>query len=182
VVPQNNIKNINISIDIFNLLAIILNMQRQIVECPVCDVTLQVSELSCPSCRTKIQGQFPTPSLARLSVTHQEFICTFIQCRGVIRDVEEVLGISYPTVRTRLDAAVEALQALQSLQTSPSVPSPAGAGEPIMLSKIAPGPTKEELNKEELSEVRQRELLRLVESGDLDPALAAEALRNRNLL
>jgi hypothetical protein len=159
-------------------------MQRQIVECPVCDVTLQVSELSCPSCRTKIQGQFPTPPLARLSATHQEFICTFIQCRGVIRDVEEVLGISYPTVRTRLDAAVEALQVLQSLPASPSVPTTdaTGAGGSIVLSKIAPSPTKEELNKEELSEARQRELLRLVESGDLDPALAAEALRNRNLL
>jgi hypothetical protein len=149
------------------------NMQRQIVECPVCDTTLQVSELSCPSCRTKMQGAFPTPPLARLSASHQEFICTFIQCRGVIRDVEEVLGISYPTVRARLDAAVEALQALQVTGV---------ATETVTLSKITPSPTKEERSREELSEARQRELLRLVESGDLDPTLAAEALRNRNLL
>jgi hypothetical protein len=147
----------------------------------VCDVTLQVSELSCPSCRTKIQGRFPTPPLAQLSATHQEFICTFIQCRGVIRDVEEVLGISYPTVRARLDAAVEALQVLQSLPIPQPMPAPeattGATTETITLSKIAPSP-----NKEELSEARQRELLRLVASGDLDPALAAEALRNRNLL
>jgi hypothetical protein len=149
------------------------NMQRQIVECPVCDTTLQVSELSCPSCRTKMQGAFPTPPLARLSASHQEFICTFIQCRGVIRDVEEVLGISYPTVRARLDAAVEALQALQVAGVTT---------ETVTLSKITPSPTKEERSREELSEARQRELLRLVESGDLDPTLAAEALRNRNLL
>jgi hypothetical protein len=168
---KNNL-NILILILIFLIFApIILTMQRQIrqiVECPVCDTTLQVSELSCPGCQTQLKGHFPTPPLAQLSATHQEFICTFIQCRGVIRDVEEVLGISYPTVRARLDAVVEALQSL----SLPVVASP------VQVPRLKEMP----LPKEEMSEARQRELLRLVESGDLDPALAAEALRNRNLL
>lgn len=71
-----------------------------------------VTELSCERCGTRLAGQFPQPPLARLANEHQAFIETFLRCRGVIRDVERTLGISYPTVRARLDAAVEALEAV----------------------------------------------------------------------
>ena len=40
---------------------------------------------------------------------HQDFIEVFIRCRGNIKDVERVLGVSYPTVRGRLDRAIHAL-------------------------------------------------------------------------
>jgi hypothetical protein len=152
---------------------------RQVVECPVCDTTLQVSELACPTCQTRLKGNFPTPPLAQLPAVHQEFILTFMRCRGIIRDVEEALGISYPTVRARLDAVVEALEALETLD------------KPEILKAEEKSPTKnskkeeaqkEEISKEEVAEARQRELLTLVENGDLDPSLAAEILRSRSLL
>ena len=85
-------------------------MNRSPQQCPVCESALRVSELSCPTCRTRLCGDFPPPPLARLSQEHQSFIETFVRCRGVIRDVERMLGISYPTVRARLDAAVHALE------------------------------------------------------------------------
>lgn len=86
-------------------------MNRSPQQCPVCDEPLRISELSCPACQTRLCGEFPPPPLARLAPEHQSFIETFVRCRGVIRDVERVLGISYPTVRARLDAAVGALEA-----------------------------------------------------------------------
>jgi hypothetical protein len=97
-------------------------MNRSPQQCPVCDEALRVSELSCPACRTRLCGEFPPPPLARLSPEHQSFIETFVRCRGVIRDVERMLGISYPTVRARLDATVSALEA--ALATPPTPESP----------------------------------------------------------
>lgn len=85
-------------------------MNQSPQHCPVCESVLRVSELSCTACRTRLCGDFPPPPLARLSQEHQSFIETFVRCRGVIRDVERMLGISYPTVRARLDAAVNALE------------------------------------------------------------------------
>lgn len=87
-------------------------MKRSLHQCPVCDTGLKVTELTCPACETRLKGEFPPPPLARLPREHQAFVETFLRCRGVIRDVERVLGISYPTVRARLDAAVSALETL----------------------------------------------------------------------
>jgi hypothetical protein len=89
-------------------------MNRSLSQCPVCDASLQVTELTCATCQTSLHGQFPSPPLARLPREHQSFIETFIKCRGVIRDVERALGISYPTVRAKLDAAVEALEIIMT--------------------------------------------------------------------
>jgi hypothetical protein len=97
-------------------------MNQSPQQCPVCEEALHVSELSCPACQTRLCGAFLPPPLARLSQEHQSFIETFVRCRGVIRDVERMLGISYPTVRARLDATVSALEA--ALATPPTPESP----------------------------------------------------------
>jgi hypothetical protein len=91
---------------------------RRITECPACDAHLDVTELTCVACGTRLAGNFEQPPLARIAGEHQAFIETFLRCRGVIRDVERVLGISYPTVRARLDAAVEALEATLAEETA----------------------------------------------------------------
>jgi hypothetical protein len=78
-------------------------------QCPVCNHELIVTKLSCTACSTKLEGEFTTCKFCRLPVEQREFIEVFIKCRGNIKDVEKELGISYPTVRNRLDAAIEAL-------------------------------------------------------------------------
>ncbi|MCX6369274.1 MAG: DUF2089 domain-containing protein [Armatimonadetes bacterium] len=97
-------------------------MNRSPQQCPVCDEALRVSELSCTACRTRLCGDFPPPPLARLSAEHQSFIETFVRCRGVIRDMERMLGISYPTVRAKLDSAVNALEATLADTAAPENP------------------------------------------------------------
>jgi hypothetical protein len=68
-----------------------------------------VSELACESCGTSVRGRFRVPELCRLPEDLYQFLVVFIKNRGVIRDVEKELGISYPTVRSRLDATLAAL-------------------------------------------------------------------------
>ena len=131
-------------------------MRRQVTLCPVCDAPLRVSELSCTRCPTRLHGAFPSPPLARLASEHQAFIETFVCCRGIIRDVERVLGVSYPTVRARLDAAVAALEEVKR-------ESEIAEAAPAASSLLPPD--------------RRRELLEQVVAGLLDPAEAAEALR-----
>jgi len=77
--------------------------------CPVCNEEMVVTRLRCTHCDTAIEGTFEVSKLSRLSREHLEFAEIFIKCRGNIKEVERELGISYPTVRGRLDAVIEAL-------------------------------------------------------------------------
>jgi hypothetical protein len=77
--------------------------------CPVCESGMAVSELTCNSCGTSVRGRFTVPDLCQLPDDLSQFLVVFIKNRGVIRDVEKELGISYPTVRSRLDAVLVAL-------------------------------------------------------------------------
>ncbi|AFM40157.1 hypothetical protein Desaci_1120 [Desulfosporosinus acidiphilus SJ4] len=77
--------------------------------CPVCDHELKISKLTCTHCPTKIEGEFSSCKFCRLPRKQIVFIEAFIKCRGNIKEVEKELGISYPTVRSRLDSVIEAL-------------------------------------------------------------------------
>lgn len=85
-------------------------MERRIHKCPVCgERDFEVIKIGCRNCGTKIEGNFTISRFALLPQEHLDFLATFIRCRGNIKDVERELGISYPTVRSRLDRAIEAL-------------------------------------------------------------------------
>jgi hypothetical protein len=77
--------------------------------CPVCGHEMTISRLSCNHCQTRIEGSFTSCKFCKLPVEQQEFIEVFLKCRGSIKDVEKELGISYPTVRNRLDGVIQAL-------------------------------------------------------------------------
>ncbi len=78
-------------------------------QCPVCDAELTVTRLHCPSCETTIAGRFGLGRFQRLSPELLAFLEVFVKNRGVIKDVEAELGISYPTVRSRLDEVLRAM-------------------------------------------------------------------------
>ncbi|NLG83137.1 MAG: DUF2089 domain-containing protein [Firmicutes bacterium] len=77
--------------------------------CPVCGHALQVSRLSCSHCDTKVEGEFAPCRFCQLPEEYRFFAEVFIRCRGNIKSVERELGISYPTVRNRLEGLIEAL-------------------------------------------------------------------------
>src|SRR4051812_8739881 len=77
--------------------------------CPVCSNVLAVTRLQCGQCGTGIDGQFHLGRLQALTPDQIQFVEVFIKNRGKIKDVEEELGISYPTVVAKLNSVVEAL-------------------------------------------------------------------------
>lgn len=79
-------------------------------ECPISGRPLYVSELSSDDGSVTIRGRFQVPRVGTLDRQHSEFLEVFLRSRGVISTVEKELGISYPTVRARLDALLEALE------------------------------------------------------------------------
>ena len=78
-------------------------------QCPICGNELKIISLGCSNCNTKLEGQFTSCKFCKLPNDQLEFIEVFIKCRGNIKDVEKELGISYPTVRNRLEGVIQGL-------------------------------------------------------------------------
>lgn len=84
-------------------------MKKVISCCPVCNHELTVARLRCDSCDTVIENTFRLSKFDYLSEEELYFTEMFIRCRGNIKEVEKGLGISYPTVRAKLDAVIKKL-------------------------------------------------------------------------
>lgn len=78
-------------------------------QCPICHADLMVTRLHCRTCDTTLEGHFELERLFQLTPEQLGFIETFIRCEGKITRVEQELGISYPTVRSRLRDVIRAL-------------------------------------------------------------------------
>lgn len=78
-----------------------------LTKCPVCEGNLKAVKLKCDTCGTVIENSFDFPKLLQLTKDQLEFVTVFLKNRGNIKDVEKELGISYPTVRAKLDQIIE---------------------------------------------------------------------------
>ena len=74
--------------------------------CPVCGERLSATRLHCRSCDTTIEGQFELGRLGRLTSDQLSFVETFIGCEGKLNLMERELGLSYPTLRSRLTEVI----------------------------------------------------------------------------
>ncbi len=79
-------------------------------ECPYCSRAMSVTEMTCHACRVSVQAAFPMSRLAGLPVEHQRFIEMFVLSGGNLKEIAEQVGVSYPTVRSRLDRVIETLR------------------------------------------------------------------------
>lgn len=86
-----------------------VDLMPKTISCPLCDGRLEPVRLRCTSCEATVQGKLPVSGLALLAAEQQQFVEAFLVARGNIKEVERELGISYPTVRKRLDEVVLAL-------------------------------------------------------------------------
>jgi len=84
-------------------------IHKQPGACPVCGGEMIIRELECPTCDIQVKGSFETCPFCVLNPEQLELIKIFLKSRGNIREVERELGISYPTVRGRLDQIVRTL-------------------------------------------------------------------------
>ena len=78
-------------------------------KCPVCRSRLKVTRLKCEECGTVVENQFELSKFDYLNSEQLYFIEVFLKSRGNIKDVEKELGISYPTVRAKLDEVITSL-------------------------------------------------------------------------
>ena len=77
--------------------------------CPVCGESLEVTRLHCRNCDTTIEGHFNTGAFDRLSPEQLVFAETFIRNEGKLNRMEKELGLSYPTLRSRLNDLIRAM-------------------------------------------------------------------------
>lgn len=84
-------------------------IHRQPTTCTGCGGEMVVRELECPTCDITIRGRFETCPFCSLTAEQLELIKIFLKSRGNIKEVEREMGISYPTVRGRLEEVVQAL-------------------------------------------------------------------------
>ena len=129
-----------------------------IATCPVCSGELMVTRLRCGTCATTIEGEFGVGRYARLTREQVQVLESFLRSRGNLRDMERELGISYPTVRARVDALVRALGfgPRDEAEAAPAPPAPA---------------SPEEVN------AARREILERLADHELSAEAAAEAIR-----
>jgi hypothetical protein len=104
--------------------------------CPVCSSELAVTRLHCRSCGTTLEGDFSVGRFGRLNRDQITLLESFLRSRGNLREMERELGISYPTVRSRVEALVRALgfgpRADSDEPDEPTEPAPARTREEIL--------------------------------------------------
>jgi hypothetical protein len=78
-------------------------------ECPVCHDELIVTRLACRNCGTVLEGRFSMERIFQLTPEQLHFVEIFLRSEGKLNRVQEELGLSYPTVRSRLEEVIQAL-------------------------------------------------------------------------
>ena len=64
-----------------------------------------------------VEGRFELPQLARLSLEDQVFIAAFVRSHGSIKEMEQVFGVSYPTIKSRLTRIANSLEFVETNPT-----------------------------------------------------------------
>ncbi len=78
--------------------------------------SLVIERVRIPEKEIAIEGAFTLPELARLSLEDQVFVTAFLRSHGSIKEMEQVFGVSYPTIKARL-SRISGL--LQFIDTNP---------------------------------------------------------------
>ena len=108
-------------------------MARDVIStCPVCEGELAITRLHCRSCGTALEGEFAVGRYGRLTKEQLSLLESFLRSRGNLKDLERELGISYPTVRGRIDSLLRALGLADGDETdAPAEPVAPDAPNPV---------------------------------------------------
>ena len=101
-----------------------------------------------------IEGRFDLPPLASLTAEDQVFVAAFVRCHGSIKQMEKFFGVSYPTIKNRLNR-IGAL--LPFAEITPGDPAPGG-----------PVPTSELLSRLERGEINVNDVLNRLRKAEDD--------------
>lgn len=137
-----------------------------IATCPICSGELAVTRLHCRSCGTTLEGDFNVGRFARLSREQFALLEGFLRSRGNLKEMERELGVSYPTVRARVDALLRALGLGED--DAPGADPDADAETPAEPASAGPSADAAAARRAVLERLARREI---------DPATAATELR-----
>ncbi len=124
-------------------------------KCPGCGGPLVITECHCNECGLTMRAEFKPPQFATLSQDQLTFIRIFLRARGNLSEVEKLLGVSYPSIRNKLDEINKTLDAEEA-------ESERKRAEPD------PDPAEQE----------RRAVLQQVEAGEISAVEAVQKLRN----
>ena len=80
-------------------------------KCPICQGNVTVTRFYCPDCQTSVEGNFAAQQspFHNLTADQMNFLLTFVRSEGRLNRMEEILGLSYPTLKNRLNDVIMAL-------------------------------------------------------------------------
>ena len=81
--------------------------------------SLVIERVRIPDRQIAIEGAFSLPELARLSLEDQVFVTAFLRSHGSIKEMEQIFGVSYPTIKARLNRISSQLHFVE-INPSPS--------------------------------------------------------------
>jgi hypothetical protein len=134
-----------------------------IATCPVCSGELTITRLHCRACGSALEGEFGVGRFGRLDREQLGLLESFLRSRGNLKEMERELGISYPTVRGRVDALVRALGFGDAPDATLEDDFDAGLGDEIADADTA---------------TERREILERLARKEIGAEEAAEALRS----
>lgn len=132
-------------------------MNRMFDRCPACGGRLVVTECRCTNCAMQLRSEFSLGLFSTLPEDQLSFISLFLRARGNLSEVEKVLGVSYPTIRSKLDEINKALDRAEAL---------------------APAEADQDNSSTMAAEEARRAILQQVADGKLPAIEAVEQLRH----
>lgn len=111
-------------------------MLKLFEQCPACGGPLVITEIQCANCHLKMQGEFKPGLFSSLSEDQLTFVRAFLRVRGNLSEMEKVLGVSYPTIRNKLD---EINQTLERAENTPLPVTQSSSPRTAILNRLAAG-------------------------------------------
>ncbi len=108
-------------------------MLKLFEQCPACGGQIIITEIRCTNCHLKMQGEFTPGLFSTLSSDQLTFVRAFLRVRGNLSEMEKVLGVSYPTIRNKLE------EINNVLDNAEQNPPPANGERSAILNKVASG-------------------------------------------
>ena len=75
---------------------------------------IMIERVRIPEKDLAIEGHFELPQLARLNLEDQVFIIAFVRSHGSIKEMEQTFGVSYPTIKSRLNRIANSLEFIET--------------------------------------------------------------------
>jgi hypothetical protein len=136
-----------------------ITMKNHLNTCPKCENRLKITRYTCENCGIRIEGDFAGCAFCRLSDEDRLFALIFLQTEGNMKDVERVMGISYPTIKSRLAQINRELS---------------GSGGVMKIARRKRVTGESTISDSGIDKTR---ILDRLGSGEIDPATASRLLR-----